>query len=347
MKKLLETENRRMLDIFYSLAKHSDFDAYLEQLKNIVDLPYLEAKYYLEQIKDTISSYDEPYWDNELKAVEKVILLLDKFELLKIEKEKQDEPIRLFWNSFKLWVTEDLPALKILHDYYTEYNNWNGGTYYLNINMSTEFTKAYGLPYDDRYEKNTISLLDLKLYLELFYRQFVKDRYNFTTEVNRRLQQFKLPYRLSSGKFIKKGYKTSESNLPIINFPMLESKILWSEDKILCPEKLDKHTALNYITDSLEYIFSIIDKNDQSKKTLEQLSALLVCADENSKVYAVIKNEVKEIQKIVNEYFDIRHNEYLNKAKENREPLNNSIFIEYLYNRIYALLFILKMHVAK
>lgn len=47
--------------------------------------------------------------------------------------------------------------------------------------------------------------------------------------------------------------------------------------------------------------------------------------------------------KISNEYFDIRHNEYLNKAKEKREAITDSIFIEYLYNRAYALLYILKM----
>ncbi len=63
----------------------------------------------------------------------------------------------------------------------------------------------------------------------------------------------------------------------------------------------------------------------------------------DGKVYAVIKNEINELMKISNEYFDIRHNEYLNKAKEKREAITDSIFIEYLYNRAYALLYILKM----
>ena len=38
-----------------------------------------------------------------------------------------------------------------------------------------------------------------------------------------------------------------------------------------------------------------------------------------SKLYTVIHNELEEINKIINEYFDIRHNEYLNKAKQKRK----------------------------
>ena len=71
--------------------------------------------------------------------------------------------------------------------------------------------------------------------------------------------------------------------------------------------------------------------------------ALLVGENRDSKVYTVIHNELYEINKIINEYFDIRHNEYLNKAKQKREVLNDKDFIEYLYNRIYSLLFLLRI----
>ena len=47
--------------------------------------------------------------------------------------------------------------------------------------------------------------------------------------------------------------------------------------------------------------------------------------------------------KISNEYFDIRHNEYLNKAKQVREAIQDLSFIEYLYNRAYALLYLLRI----
>ena len=56
---------------------------------------------------------------------------------------------------------------------------------------------------------------------------------------------------------------------------------------------------------------------------------------------------MNSINKIINEYFDIRHNEYLNKAKQKREVLNDKDFIEYLYNRIYSLLFLLRIKCNK
>ena len=61
----------------------------------------------------------------------------------------------------------------------------------------------------------------------------------------------------------------------------------------------------------------------------------------------MIHNELDEINKIINEYFDVRHNEYLNKAKQKREVLNDKDFIEYLYNRIYSLLFLLRIKCNK
>ena len=79
---------------------------------------------------------------------------------------------------------------------------------------------------------------------------------------------------------------------------------------------------------------------------MEQKCASLI-ANENSKVYSVIKNEVKELQKVVNDYFDIRHNEYISSSKKTREPIEDPLFIEYLYNRVYSLLFILKINYSK
>lgn len=75
--------------------------------------------------------------------------------------------------------------------------------------------------------------------------------------------------------------------------------------------------------------------------------ALSVNSDNNSKVYAVIKQEVNDLLKMSNEYFDIRHNDYLNAAKEKREALCDSQFIEYLYNRAYSLLYLLRLKTNK
>ena len=72
-----------------------------------------------------------------------------------------------------------------------------------------------------------------------------------------------------------------------------------------------------------------------------------MCSNQESKVYAVVKSEINEVMKLSNEYFDIRHSEYLNKAKEKREALADLQFIEYLYNRVYALLYLLRLKVDK
>ena len=77
---------------------------------------------------------------------------------------------------------------------------------------------------------------------------------------------------------------------------------------ILSQDKLDKKCALDYIVNSLQYLLSL-----QEGKTIKDKysnASLLLCADKNDKQYSIINNE---IMKIVNEYFDIRHNEYLNK----------------------------------
>lgn len=76
------------------------------------------------------------------------------------------------------------------------------------------------------------------------------------------------------------------------------------------------------------------------------MAAKSVNEDVNSKVYAVVKTEI-EIMKISNEYFDIRHDEYINKVKRAREHIQDLAFIEYLYNCIYALLYLLRIKIDK
>lgn len=118
---------------------------------------------------------------------------------------------------------------------------------------------------------------------------------------------------------------------------MFERKIRFSEDMINSNDLMEKKSALDFLIDSLQYLISIQGGN--RTKQYSQL-ALSVNQDTDSKVYVVIKNELK---KLSNEYFDIRHNDYLNDAKQQREALNDSQFIEYLYNRAYALLYLLRL----
>ena len=181
------------------------------------------------------------------------------------------------------------------------------------------------------------------MFIELAFSSWIENekRYDFTKDVNAIFQKFRMPFKLQKGKVIKSGYRTTNLNDKIINYTMLERKIQYAEEMILSPENLDKKCALDYIIDSLQYIISIQDGTGIADKYSN--ASKKISNNVDGKVYAVIKNEINELMKISNEYFDIRHNEYLNKAKEKREAITDSIFIEYLYNRAYALLYILKM----
>ena len=251
--------------------------------------------------------------------------------------------VKKFWLSFVTWFEDELPGTGILKAYYEDYDNWNGGTYYLGIDFEKEYKLHYGIGYSDILKLEVPQMEDIKMFIELAFHEWVifEKRYDFTVIVNKRLSRFSIPYRLQNGRLIQEGYKTSYYLDKILNYSMFERKIRYSEEMITSREYLDKKSALDYIIDALQFILSVQDGEKITQKY--KLSAKSVSEDENSKVYAVVKAEIEEIMKISNEYFDIRHNEYLNKAKQAREPIQDLAFIEYLYNRVYALLYLLRI----
>lgn len=176
-------------------------------------------------------------------------------------------------------------------------------------------------------------MLDIKSFIEIAYKYWITNsgecHYKFTIEVNDRLKIFKLPYRLQNGILIKQGYKTSFSIDKITNYMMFERKIQFSKDMINSKDLMEKKSALDFIIDALQYLISTKgnSRNEQYKNLASSVSDNM-----DGKVYAVVKKELSELMKLSNEYFDIRHNDYLNATKEKREALNDSQFIEYLYN---------------
>lgn len=271
-----------------------------------------------------------------------VIALLQKYLIdngYKEEKEVNSQ-IEKFWTSFKTFFENELPNQDLLKEEYIRYDNWNGGTYYLDINYNYQFNLHYGINCE---EENFKDISYIKLFIELSFKEWIKieKRYEYTKIVNQLFRNFKLPYKLQSGKIVGQGYKTTNLDDKIINYAMLERKIQFAEEMILSKETLDKKVALDYIVDSLQYLISI--QKGKSKSDKVKNAAKLICDDENSKEYIVIKDEINEIMKIANQYFDIRHNEYFNDQKEKREAISDLIFIEYLYNRAYAIVFILKL----
>ena len=227
-----------------------------------------------------------------------------------------------FWVSFKQWYLYELPQNNLIKEQFISYDEHDDAKPYLDIDFNHYYKLNFGVEYDGILEKDeTITVKSLKMLTELTYSEFIKDRYAFTVDVNKRLVKFNIPLKLRNGVLISVGHKSSNEIKYIYNYEQLERKINYSEELIISDELLDKKTALDYITEI----------------------ALLVGENRDSKVYTVIHNELYEINKIINEYFDIRHNEYLNKAKQKREVLNDKDFIEYLYNRIYSLLFLLRI----
>ena len=251
--------------------------------------------------------------------------------------------IKKFWLSFTTWFEDELPGTGILQAYYEDYDNWNGGTYYLGIDIEKEYRLHYGIAYPDILKLELPQIEDIKMFIELAFHEWIifEKRYDFTVMVNKRLSRFLIPHRLQNGRLIQEGYKTSYYLDKILNYPMFERKIRYSEEMITSREYLDKKSALDYIIDALQFILSVQDGEKVIQKY--KLAAKSVNEDEDSKVYAVVKAEIEEIMKISNEYFDIRHNEYLNKARQTREPIQDLAFIEYLYNRAYALLNLLRI----
>lgn len=255
----------------------------------------------------------------------------------------KEENIKKFWLSFTTWFEEDLPGTEILQSQYEYYDNWNGGTFYLGIDFEKEYRLHYGIAYPDVLKLELPQIEDIKMFIEIAFHEWIifEKRYDFTVMVNKRLSRFSIPYRLQNGQLIQEGYKTSYYIDKILNYSMFERKIRYSEEMITSREYLDKKCALDYLIDALQFILSVQDGEKVVQKY--KLAAKSVSEDENSKVYAVVKSEIEEIMKISNEYFDIRHNEYLNKAKQAREPIQDLAFIEYLYNRAYALLYLLRI----
>lgn len=327
IKKLEEAENLDVIELGYDRYEDNLFDIIIE-IGNVFEKE-------LPQIKESVFlHHDSLNRDIDItKGILKKFLIQNGYKKIN---NQDNSAINKFWISFKVYFEQELPNKDYLKSQYIGYNNFNGGVYFIDIDYNYQYKLHYGIDYSEPKD-----IGDIKMFIELAFNQWIENRYEFTKDTNAIFQKFHLPFKLQKGKIIKSGYKTTNLDNRIINFSMLERKIQYAEEMILSQEVLDKKCALDYIIDSLQYIISIQEGkgiNDKYATAAKKVSKYV-----DGKVYAVVKNEINELMKISNEYFDIRHNEYLNKAKEKREAISDSIFIEYLYNRAYALLYLLKI----
>ena len=198
----------------------------------------------------------------------------------------------------------------------------------VNLDLNKEIKLNYGL--DIEYDNLSINIQNINMIAELFYK-FLRDksnRYKYTIDINNAFSRFSLPYRLNCG-IVQNSQIITTYNVSLnLNKDKFDDKIKRSLNLIISNDLVDKKCALNLLIDSLDYLIDM-----QNKKGKQRLNLCKkVNNDENSKVYAVLSNEINEIHKMANSFFDLRHNE---KAQE---ALVDSRFIEYLYNRINSIL---------
>ena len=173
----------KSIDNYNSDINVSDeiFDLIIE-ISNVFeqDIPQIKASILLRtgtEIRDA----------NTVKALLKMYLANEGVEY----KEKEQEEnlnVKRFWKAFILWFERELVNLELLQGQYLQWDNWNGGTWYLNMDYDHEFKLRRGVEYPDSLKKNTGEFEDIKTFLEMAYKYWIindgKAHYAFTVEVN-------------------------------------------------------------------------------------------------------------------------------------------------------------------
>ena len=115
-----------------------------------------------------------------------------------------------FWVSFKQWYLYELPQNNLIKEQFISYDEHDDAKPYLDIDFNHYYKLNFGVEYDGILEKDeTITVKSLKMLTELTYSEFIKDRYAFTVDVNKRLVKFNIPLKLRNGVLISVGHKSS------------------------------------------------------------------------------------------------------------------------------------------
>ncbi|MBR4454173.1 MAG: hypothetical protein IKS33_07960 [Bacteroidales bacterium] len=159
----------------------------------------------------------------------------------------------------------------------------------------------------------------------------------FINDVNEIFQRNNVAFKLCSNGEIQRIIDENLNNL--INESVepqeetLKNLLNIAKTKIKSPKFEERKIALEKLWDAFERIKTVIDFNNKNKNKKESANKLLEkCADGNDKMKEVLDNECRELTKIGNEFFIIRHSEM------DKLPLDSSEHIDYLFFRMFSLM---------
>lgn len=278
---------------------------------------------------------------------------LNEYNTTANTEQKEKENLHKFWISFSSWYDEQKQKISPMFDEKVVYGHDEFG-FWVNDGINCQEDLHYRIEYGEELQLQILDNIPfqvIKNYIELIYAKFLKSgtdgRYPFTKQVNDTFTKFGLPYKMAGGKIRKQNYKTSFIPEKILNYEQFERKIAFSEQMILYDDFMDKHSALQYIADAFCFFYSLFKNDGTNILTDEKTNikiAEMVHSNKNEKQYTLIKNEIENVKRIINSDYDIRHNEYYrSEDKSKREALTDIYLVEYLYNRIYALLYVLRL----
>ena len=340
-----------MLEVFQNNGCVDEANAYINQIKTL--LPQSKYDKILFCLKEVCRIYEldlsnDEYVDSLANLKQITLSLQDVLnEQIKIQTENND--LNRFALSFMTWFEDIREEDNIIK---SEFYYWEQDGYDSYRSLYINYDKFYKLQYGENYINilENINFINIKKFIEMIYKNVLvvtDGRLKFTIRVNEILRSFNLPYKLEKGKFINNKYKTSNKIEYILDYEQFERKIKYSEDMILHNDIMDKHNALNYISDAFCYFYSLFKKEGEKELEDQKVNikiAKMVHANQNDKQYLLIKEEIEAVKRIINNDYDIRHNEYYRSSdKSKREILVDCKMIEYLYNKIYDLLYILRV----
>lgn len=313
------------------------------------DCDFIKIQFSIEKICESFDVDNSPHYST-LKALRAA---LNEYNINANVERKEKDSLHKFWISFSSWYEEQKQNVSSIFDDKVVYGH-DEFNFWVADGVSCQEDLHYRIEYGEELQLHTVGNVPfqvIKNYIELIYSKFLKSgtngRYPFTKQVNDTFTKFGLPYKMAGGKIKKQNYKTSFLPEKILNYEQFERKIAFSEQMILYDDFMDKHSALQYISDAFCYFYSLFKNDGTTILTDEKTNikiAEMVHANKNEKQYLLVKSEIENVKKIINNDYDIRHNEYYrSEDKSKREALTDIYLVEYLYNRIYALLYVLRL----